>query len=632
MEKSELVHDRTAGRPIALSSMPSLTKDLKPARAAMVAVAVAALLAQPPAYALSLGPVDLQSYLGEPLRAEIPLGVAPGERLLPACIRLATDATAGTYAGIPYEARLRIAGSGGSQRLLIEGRVPLREPIVDLTVSVNCPGTPVLERAYLLMLTPAVVAALRTPVSPTTATDPAETRSTPRAATAQPGRTSTPAERPSGATQRAGQTTALPLRAGAAYRVAPGDSLSTIAQRVSDRPGTLWAQAEAIFVANPTAFIAGDRNRIRAGAVIDIPADTASAVPAFVPPAATPAPAVSSIAPAMVAAQPVGPPRPARVESALQPDNAGGANREPARATSVESAEAVATAATTTPATRATPAGIQRDDGLLRWITGLLVGLGFIVLGGLLAWTALRRRALPDAPVDYEETGRATRLAPPPSFDPTLMQTGTLDRRAHGMQVEEATDEVEVLKTGPVPDVALDDLFPGVAQAPDLPSPTDVPQSTDDPQIDVEGTGSFTAPALDLGRKRSGETTVEHRFDGFSDTQALELQMAEAMAMLEQDYTSRFAHAVSLDDTGTLEATDTLHGVPAEVMRSLKDLEAQAEGADTQIDAATAILPAPEIGADNAPRFASADDDAAEADDDEARTARLEQPGKASTG
>lgn len=695
-EKSELVHDAAVARRLALSPMPHINKGSTGRRVAVLAAAVAALLAQPPAHALSLGQVELLSYLGEPLRAEIPLGVAPGERVLPGCIRLATDATAGTRAGIPYEARLRLTGSGANQRLLIDGTTPLREPIVDLAVSVNCPGTPVFERGYLLMLTPAVVAAQRRPentaqlAEPTRATDPAPASSaSPAAATSRP--VTTPRStttRPAASTQRPRQAAGVPLRGGESYRVAPGDTLSTIAQRVTDRPDTLWNQAEAIFTANPTAFIGGDRNRIRAGAVIDIPAAaarSASTNATLSTPARTAAPAqqrdpvvtaaentaaastpatavisqsatstsaaaVASSAAAQATAARVGPPLPARTNAGPQPGIA--------EEITVDTAATAATAATAN-TTVSPQAPAQRGDGLLRWLTGLLVGLGFIILGGLLAWTALRRKPeADDATVDLEETGRAT-LAPPPSFDPGLMQTGAMDLRKHGMQVEEATDEVEVLKAGAAPGMDLDDLFPAVAPSDDPSAEADRPADKDaleipvddpalagaaaasaPPQINIEGTGSFKVADLALGRRPSGETTVEHRFAGFSDTQALELQMTEAMAMLEQDYTSRFEAAVSLDDTGSLEATDTLHGVPEEVLRSLKDLEAQSEvqpeaESDATLNeaAATAIMPVPEISADSAPDAACDDDDESAPTDDDTRTALLEQPpGKVNTG
>ena len=690
-EKFELVHDATAARRIASTPMAQLTKVSTGRRVAVLATAVAALLAQPPAHALSLGQVELLSHLGEPLRAEIPLGVAPGERVLPGCIRLATDATAGTRAGIPYEAGLRITGSGTSQRLLIDGRLPLREPIVDLAVSVNCPGTPVIERGYLLMLTPAVVAAMRSSsptaqvAGPTTAAHEAPAASA--AAAARPATNPRATTRLSESTQRPRQDAGTPLRGGEPYRVAPGDTLSTIAQRVTDRQGTLWTQAEAIFAANPTAFIGANRNRIRAGAVIEIPAGTALAGSASAPPATSartaapvqqrdpvvvpaeitaPASATttavtpSSVASAAVAAaqaapQRVGPPLPARMSAGPQPGTSRGdvtGNTSAAVAAAPAASVAAAASATATPSASA-QASAQRGDGLLRWLTGLLVGLGFIILGGLLAWTALRSRPQSeDGPVDLEETGRATRLAPPPSFDPGLMQTGAIDLRARGMQVGEATDEVEVLRLGAAPGIELDDLFPAGEQDDepaagtgggrfdqdaleiplDDPALTDIHAASEPPQINIEGTGSFKVEDLALVRRPSGETTVEHRFAGFSDdTQALELQMTEAMAMLEKDYTSRFEAGVSLDDTGSLEATDTLHGVPAEVMRSLKALKAEAEGDEAPIEAAeTAIMPVPDIAADDALESFAADDVES---DDQTRTAVLTQlPGKVNTG
>ena len=672
--KSVLVHDAVTTSQLALSSMPQIRTGSHRRHIVVLAAAVAALLAQAPARALSLGPVELQSHLGEPLRAEIPLGLAPGERILPTCVSLATDATAGARPATAYDARLRITGTGPSQRLLIDGRLPLREPIVDLAVRVRCSGLPILERDYMLMLTPAVVAAMRSPSSSAdrTRVTSAQSGTVQRSPAVQP--TSSPPQ----SMQHLRPAATVALRGGEPYRVAPGDTLSTIAQRVTDRQASLWDMAEAIFAANPEAFIGGDRNRIRAGALIELPsgaatrpsttsgrtlagAQSGAQVPVVTEAAAlTDTQSISSTMPQMsstAASTFADTPLP---EPSVSPDTGSSlpAGLQTRQQTTVDTASS-ATVSAEPPgqaAEPAAPAGTAAGEGLLRWLAGLLVGLGFISLGGLLAWTALRRRPEPDAPVDLEETGRATRLAPPPSFDPGLMGTGAIDLRTSGIQVEEATDEVETLKAADAPGIDFDELFSEAAQSHEVdasahphadaegldvavddplltraePAIDAVPQAPAAPELNVEGTGSFSTQALTLGPRPSGETTVEHRFAGFGDTQALELQMTEAMAMLEQDYTSRFEAAVSVDDTGSLEATDTLHGVPAEVMRSLKELEAQAEGDESRIeDAATAILPVPEIGAEAARDGGTADE--ALPDDDEP-TALLEPPGKVNTG
>ena len=55
------------------------------------------------------------------------------------------------------------------------------------------------------------------------------------------------------------------ITTGTRYRIVAGDSLSSIAARVRDRSGFLWAMADAIQAANPEAFIRNDPNLIKLG-------------------------------------------------------------------------------------------------------------------------------------------------------------------------------------------------------------------------------------------------------------------------------------------------------------------------------------------------------------------------------
>jgi Tfp pilus assembly protein FimV len=64
-----------------------------------------------------------------------------------------------------------------------------------------------------------------------------------------------------------------PLEAGVDYQVQAGDMLSSIAQRIADRPaGSTYAVADQLFMLNPDAFIANDPNRLKMGSVLSIPA------------------------------------------------------------------------------------------------------------------------------------------------------------------------------------------------------------------------------------------------------------------------------------------------------------------------------------------------------------------------
>jgi hypothetical protein len=79
-----------------------------------------------------------------------------------------------------------------------------------------------------------------------------------------------------------------PISAASRYLVQPGDSLSGIVSRISERPPGLWPAVHAVFEANPQAFINGDMNLIKAGSWLAIP-DLYHALGRNVAPAAAPA-------------------------------------------------------------------------------------------------------------------------------------------------------------------------------------------------------------------------------------------------------------------------------------------------------------------------------------------------------
>lgn len=198
-------------RPSTGASLGAMTRRVS--RATPLAAAIAALLANGSALALSLGPIEVSSALGEPLRAELPLGVAPGERVTPDCFRPTTDASAGSRGGLPYEASVQLLGNGPARRLAITGRTPLREPLLDLVIAVDCAGAPRMERGYTLMLSPRSQPAQRAP-SPTAAT-PSPTAATPSPTAATPSPTTAAAARPARAQAPAAVTRPdSPLRAG----------------------------------------------------------------------------------------------------------------------------------------------------------------------------------------------------------------------------------------------------------------------------------------------------------------------------------------------------------------------------------------------------------------------------------
>lgn len=222
------------------------------------------------ASALELGELTVQSALGQPLRASIAYALAPNEMIQSHCIFLRPAATT---AGFPTIRNATASASNGIIRLT--GSVPIREPILNLNLMVDCPGTANLSREYTLFVDPSsgLTAPATATTTATTAGRARGVRRTEPAALAQ---------RPA----RASSSTA-PIDDASSYRVQPGDTLSGIAARIDDRDITIWEAVDVIFAANPDAFIGNDRNRLRAGSVLVLP--DMGAVSAAAPPRVVPA-------------------------------------------------------------------------------------------------------------------------------------------------------------------------------------------------------------------------------------------------------------------------------------------------------------------------------------------------------
>ncbi len=226
------------------------------------------------ATALELGEIEVQSKLGQPLRASIAYALAPSEAIANTCISLAPAASAN---GMPAVTNARIAVSQG--QIVLTGETPIREPLVSARLVINCNYTPRIARDYMLFLDPAGM--------PETAQQAVVTTAAPVRPAARP----QPSPRPVVA-----QT---PVAVGSTYRVQVGDSLSAIAQRLDDRQVGLWQAVNAIFMANPDAFIDGDINRLKAGALLAIPEGTALG--------GVTAPGTESASPATAAIEPPAP-------------------------------------------------------------------------------------------------------------------------------------------------------------------------------------------------------------------------------------------------------------------------------------------------------------------------------------
>jgi pilus assembly protein FimV len=239
------------------------------------------------ALALALGRIVVQSALGEPLRAEIEIPEITPEEASGLRVGLATPA-AFAAAGMQFNQAL------GAAQLTLErrpdGRVylqlssprPVNEPFVDLIVEANWASGRIVRDYTLLIdppksrsaapITPLAAAAVALPVRPLAATS---AQTLPPAATPS---TRTQAD-PRAAIQApvAPSVFARPTQ----VRVRAGDSAGRIAQANRPVNVSLDQMLVAMLRANPSAFIGDNVNRIKAGAVIDLPnAAAASAIAA----------------------------------------------------------------------------------------------------------------------------------------------------------------------------------------------------------------------------------------------------------------------------------------------------------------------------------------------------------------
>jgi len=211
-------------------------------------VALGGGLAATPAAALELGDVTVQSSLGQPLRASIAYALAPNEMLSSTCVSVSTGQSTGGLPGIG-KSTVNIT----ERSIVITGETSVSEPMVGARVTINCPYTPNLSREYMLFVDPAPVAKSLRVTTPVLR---------PEAAPVV-----TAAARPAARTP----VNNAPIGQSSAYQVQPGDTLSGIVRRIENRSMKLWPAVNAIFAANPGAFIDNDPNRIKAGAWLTIP-------------------------------------------------------------------------------------------------------------------------------------------------------------------------------------------------------------------------------------------------------------------------------------------------------------------------------------------------------------------------
>ncbi|MBP8928893.1 MAG: hypothetical protein KBG45_08780, partial [Ottowia sp.] len=261
------------------------------------AVALTMLGVSLEAQALALGAITVRSALGEPLRAEIEVPQISSEEAATFKAAVASP-QAFRSAGVDYSPALSGARvtlhrrPNGQAYLRVVGDRPINEPFLGIVIDADWGGGRVV-RDYTMLVDPpgrvapppvAVTQSQVAPPAPVMAPAPAVVQA-PMAVQTTPAPAATPAPR-----VRPAPVAEAPRRRAAPTSATSGDGQQVTVQRGDTAYGIASAHAAegvsldqmlvAMLRANPGAFIGGNVNRMRAGAVINMPtAEQAAATP-----------------------------------------------------------------------------------------------------------------------------------------------------------------------------------------------------------------------------------------------------------------------------------------------------------------------------------------------------------------
>ena len=251
------------------------------------AVALLGSLASIEAHALALGRVTVQSALGEALRAEIDIAEINAEEASSLRVGIASS-EAFRAAGLEYSAT--VVGVQISLQKRPDGRSflrlssprPVTEPFVDLVVEANWASGRVV-RDYTMLFDPPTLRQANNSSAPALGSAPVPVPSrraalapTPAPAPAADAQSPRPVPMAKPPRQRVEQAQ-KPQSSGQQVTVRPGDTASKIAGSNKAAGVSLDQMLVALLQSNPDAFIGGNVNRLRSGAVLNLPSEETAA-------------------------------------------------------------------------------------------------------------------------------------------------------------------------------------------------------------------------------------------------------------------------------------------------------------------------------------------------------------------
>jgi pilus assembly protein FimV len=244
---------------------------------ALAAAAVFMGTSAPDAHALALGRVTVQSALGEPLRAQVDIPEINAEELSSLKVAIASPA-AFRAAGMEFSpaiANVQITlqrHPDGRYFLRMTSDRPVNDPFIDLILEANWSSGRIV-RDYTMLFDPP---SLRQSAPPAPVA--AQVQAAPQASAPAPARA--PAASPAAAAPRAERAPAAPSGDGKQVTVQAGDTAGRIAAANKPPSISLDQMLVALLRANPDAFIGGNINRVKSGAVLQLPdASQAGATP-----------------------------------------------------------------------------------------------------------------------------------------------------------------------------------------------------------------------------------------------------------------------------------------------------------------------------------------------------------------
>ena len=233
-----------------------------------VALALAGGLGSGMANALGLGEIELQSWLNEPLDAEISLRQSRGVNPADVFVNVAPEAA---YQRVGLErnqflSKLRfevVTGADGGLAINVTSREPLREPYLNFLLELTWPSGR-LMREYAVLVDPPVYAEESGVEEPVSA--PSTTRAQP-----QPERSPESLRRQA---EVEGSVSRTHRSSDTFGPTGPSDTLWSIARQMRpDASVSMHQVMLAIQEENPDAFMGGNINRLKRGEVLRVPSE-----------------------------------------------------------------------------------------------------------------------------------------------------------------------------------------------------------------------------------------------------------------------------------------------------------------------------------------------------------------------